>query len=62
MTYTFSGFKEVDIKGIEEKGYLRALRNVFREDKPCLTSSEELVDLAPDKKDNFIKVKAVFEN
>jgi aspartyl-tRNA(Asn)/glutamyl-tRNA(Gln) amidotransferase subunit C len=55
--------KEVDISGIESKVRATDLENVMRKDKadnvdPAI--SEKLLDEAPSKKGNHIKVKSVF--
>lgn len=55
--------KEVDIEGIQPYSHSPLLKNVLREDKAPLKKGEikkDLVDLAPEKKDSFVKIKSVF--
>ena len=62
--------KEVNTEGIEPVAHITGLENVFRNDEPSKKPSRDggtadaarLVDMAPDKKDNFVKVRAVFKN
>ena len=53
--------QEVDTKNVEITSQVTGLSNVMREDevRGC-DNPEELVELAPEYKDNLIKVKAVF--
>ncbi len=56
--------KEVDVKGVEPYCYSSLLKNVFREDKAFFKNNEikkDLLDLAPEKTDSFVKVKSVFK-
>ena len=56
--------KEVDIEGVEPMAQATGLRSVTRADesfKRDKQSRERLLANAPESKDNYIKVKAVFE-
>ena len=59
--------KEVDTEKVEPIAHITGLENVLRKDeenkKPLEDQAADaviLVEMAPDKKDNFVKVKAVF--
>ena len=58
--------KEVNTEGLEPVAHITGLENVFRKDEETGvfsgTKPEELIKQAPaSDKDNFVKVKAVFE-
>lgn len=54
--------KELDTKGVEPTSQVTGLENVFREDKPLSSlSQEEALSGAKEKHNNFFKVKAIFE-
>ena len=60
--------KEVHTDGVEPIAHITGLENILREDeitkKPLAEQAanvEKLIEMVPDKKDNYIKVKAVFE-
>jgi len=56
--------KVVDVSGVEPTSHSMALENIERED--CLISyskdklSKKLLDLAPETKNGYLKVKSVF--
>ncbi len=52
--------KEVDILGIEPASHAIKVENVMREDGVKPLGNKNILDLAPDKKDGFLKVKSVF--
>lgn len=55
--------KEVDIEGVEPTSHSVLVENVARDDEineKLKMKNEKLMALAPEKKDNFIKVKSVF--
>lgn len=53
--------EEVEIKEIEPMKHNIALKNILREDKEeKFLKREKLLDLAPEKKDDYFKVKSVF--
>jgi len=53
---------ELDTQGIEPTSQVTGLENVFREDKPTPSlSQEETLSGAKEKHNNFFKVKAIFE-
>ncbi len=55
--------KEVDTDGIEPTAQVTGLENVTREDKieECDAAAREaLLELAPDREDDLVKVKSVF--
>ena len=61
--------KEVNTDGVEPIAHITGLENVLRKDEVMKKPPEEqaveakkLVEMAPDIKDNYVKVKAVFEN
>jgi len=54
--------KEVDITGVEPTSHSVLVENITREDKEnskFRVSSPKLLDLAPDKKERYLKVKQV---
>ena len=60
--------KEVNTEGVEPIAHITGLTDVFRNDEPTKKPLEnqaaevaKLVEMAPDRKDNFVKVKEVFE-
>jgi aspartyl-tRNA(Asn)/glutamyl-tRNA(Gln) amidotransferase subunit C len=56
----FEQLKEVDTKNIEPTAQVTGLKNMTREDKVDQREiQKELIACAPEKKDNFIKVKNV---
>jgi len=58
-----SELNEVNTEGVEPTGHAVALRNVFRSDEMAkaqeASDAAELVHMAPDQEDGFVKVKAV---
>jgi aspartyl-tRNA(Asn)/glutamyl-tRNA(Gln) amidotransferase subunit C len=61
--------KEVNTDGVEPIAHIAGLENVFRKDEPSKKPLEDqaadavkLVEMAPESKDNFVKVKAVFQD
>lgn len=59
--------KEVDTEGIEPISNMTGMENVLRKDEAIKKPLEDqaadavkLVEMAPDSKDNFVKVKAIF--
>ncbi|OGN04436.1 MAG: hypothetical protein A2831_01050 [Candidatus Yanofskybacteria bacterium RIFCSPHIGHO2_01_FULL_44_17] len=59
--------KEVDTDGVEPISNITGMENVMRKDEPTKNQLAEqaaeaakLIEMAPDNKDNFVKVKAVF--
>ncbi len=53
--------KEVDVKNVAPASYAILVENSTRDDEiNPRPGGEKLLDLAPDKKDGFLKVKSVF--
>jgi aspartyl-tRNA(Asn)/glutamyl-tRNA(Gln) amidotransferase subunit C len=53
--------KEADIKGVEPASHAIKVENILRDDKiSSIQIDQEFLELAPDKKDGFLKVKSVF--
>ncbi|MBI2063461.1 MAG: Asp-tRNA(Asn)/Glu-tRNA(Gln) amidotransferase subunit GatC [Candidatus Yanofskybacteria bacterium] len=59
--------KEVNTDGVEPIAHITGMENILRKDEPMKKPLEgqaadaaKLVKMAPDSKDNFVKVKAVF--
>jgi aspartyl-tRNA(Asn)/glutamyl-tRNA(Gln) amidotransferase subunit C len=53
--------KEVDVKDVLPASHAVLVENIFREDEiKTKTPGKKLLDLSPDKKDGFLKVKSVF--
>ena len=54
--------KKLNAEGIEPTSHSVAVENVFREDKekPELVEKEKLLEMAPERKESFVKVKPVF--
>ena len=56
---------EIDTKGVEPTAQVTGLENVFRKDEPLgvvKTEPGKLLEQAPDRRDDYVKVKAVFDN
>ena len=52
--------KEVNINGVKPTSHSIEVKNVMREDKSFNSGiSKELVEMAPAKKENYLKVKSV---
>ena len=58
----FRKLNEVDVGGVEPTSHVLGLRNVMREDsvQPSLPT-EELLRIAPDSEDRFVRVPKVLE-
>jgi len=59
----FKEIQKVETKNILPMANTSGIKNVFRQDKPILESEEKrrkLIEAAPLKEKNFIKVKEVF--
>ena len=58
--------KEIDTEGVEPVSNMTGLDSVFRKDEAHgevdSEKSKRLVEQAPDSKDNYVKVKSVFED
>ena len=58
--------KEVNTEGVEPIAHITGLTDVFRSDdnpkEPASENIKRLMEQAPDKKDNFVKVKEVFSD
>jgi aspartyl-tRNA(Asn)/glutamyl-tRNA(Gln) amidotransferase subunit C len=53
--------KEADVSGVEPALHAIQIGNVKRKDRAYKkTPAEKLIELAPDRKDGFLKVKSVF--
>lgn len=55
--------KEVDIEGVEPTSHSILVENVMRKDeegKKQITINKKLMELAPETKDGYLKVKSVF--
>ena len=54
--------KKLNTEGIEPTSHSVAVENVFREDKenPELVEKEKLLEMVPERKESFVKVKPVF--
>ena len=53
---------ELDTSGVEPTAHITGLENVMREDESRITnheSREKIMKLAPQRKDGYVKVKAV---
>ena len=56
----FKDLENLDTKNIEPLSHVLDVKNVFREDEPKNSiSKEKVLNLAPQKKDDFIKVPKV---
>lgn len=53
--------KKLDVSGVEPTSHPFSLENVMREDEPFKDVCLDLVSMAPQKKDKFVKVKSVFK-
>ncbi|MDO8240725.1 MAG: Asp-tRNA(Asn)/Glu-tRNA(Gln) amidotransferase subunit GatC [Candidatus Moranbacteria bacterium] len=52
--------KEVDVSGVEPTAHITGMQNRLREDKMSeFENKAEIINLFPDKKDNFGKVKSI---
>ena len=55
--------KKVDVSGVEEVSQVTGLVNVQRDDKPVIADNhQEIFSQAPEMKDGFYKVKAIFKS
>lgn len=61
--------KKVNTEGIEPVSHITGLENVVRKDEPIkkplaeqTVRTKELVQMAPEQKDNYVKVPAVFKD
>jgi aspartyl-tRNA(Asn)/glutamyl-tRNA(Gln) amidotransferase subunit C len=52
--------KEVDVSDIEPASHAIKVQNVMRKDEVKSFASKKLLDLTPDNKEGFLKVKSVF--
>lgn len=56
--------KEVDVEGVEPIAHITGLTDVFKNDEPSgldQVEPEKLLKETPARKDNYVKVKEVFE-
>jgi aspartyl-tRNA(Asn)/glutamyl-tRNA(Gln) amidotransferase subunit C len=53
--------EEVDVSGVNPTSHPFSLENVTREDEPQKDFCRDLLEMAPDKKDNFVKVKSILK-
>lgn len=52
--------KEVDVAGVEPTAHISGVENIMREDEAAdFGGKDKIVDLFPEKKDGFDKVKSV---
>lgn len=52
--------KEVDVSGVEPTAHITGVSNISREDAlEEFSNRDSLINLFPDKKDNFDKVKSI---
>ena len=56
--------KEVDVSGVPDVGQVSGEKNNWREDvvKDAECDPEELLNAAPERKDDYVKVPGVFNN
>jgi len=56
----FKDLENLNTENIEPLSHVLDVKNVFRDDNPKVSiSKEEILDLAPEKNDDFIKVPKV---
>jgi len=55
---------QVNTESVEPTAQVTGLENIFREDKPTAgePKREKLIDQFPEHKDDYLKVKPVFQN
>ncbi|MCX6759495.1 MAG: Asp-tRNA(Asn)/Glu-tRNA(Gln) amidotransferase subunit GatC [Candidatus Nealsonbacteria bacterium] len=54
--------KEADVSGVEPTSHPFGVENVMRSDKnKKFAKSKKLLELAPETKDGYLKVKSIFE-
>ncbi|MFA5355468.1 MAG: Asp-tRNA(Asn)/Glu-tRNA(Gln) amidotransferase subunit GatC [Candidatus Paceibacterota bacterium] len=53
--------EKADVSKVEPTSHPFSLENVVREDKPEKDECANLVEMAPDKKDNYVKVKSILK-
>lgn len=53
--------QEVDVSGVEATAHITGLENEIREDRGGLSHADpkKLIDMAPDTKDGYVKVKKI---
>lgn len=52
--------KKVDVSAVKETSHPLSLNNIFRKDEPEKNTGN-LLDLVPETKDNYIKVKSILK-
>ena len=52
--------KKVDVSETKETSHPSFVKNVFRKDEPA-KGVKNLLDLVPETKDNYVKVKSIFK-
>jgi aspartyl-tRNA(Asn)/glutamyl-tRNA(Gln) amidotransferase subunit C len=58
----FEKLKEVDVSGIEPTSHSIKVENVMRQDEAKgRGTGKKLMELAPDKKDDYLKVKSILK-
>lgn len=53
--------KEVDVSGVEETANLSPNFNVFRKDIEERKKVKEIIDLIPEKENNYLRINEIFE-
>ncbi|HNP79417.1 MAG TPA: Asp-tRNA(Asn)/Glu-tRNA(Gln) amidotransferase subunit GatC [Candidatus Pacearchaeota archaeon] len=53
--------KEVDVSGIEDTSNLSDNVNVFRKDIEQRKETKEIIDLIPEKENNYLRINEIFE-
>jgi aspartyl/glutamyl-tRNA(Asn/Gln) amidotransferase C subunit len=53
--------EKADVSKVEPTSHPFSLENVVREDEPKKDKCADLVEMAPDKKDNYVKVKSILK-
>lgn len=53
--------KEVDVSGIEDTSNLSDNVNVFRKDIEQRKEIKEIIDLIPEKENNYLRINEIFE-
>jgi len=55
----FEKLKEIDILNVEPTSHSIKVENVMREDKELKIKNEKLLDLSPETKNGYLKVKSI---
>lgn len=53
---------ELDVSEIKETANMSSMENIFRNDKERIFGNEDLLNLMPHRRDNYLEVKKILNN